>query len=224
MEILLNLLLPQKCVVCGSISDSICTECLLKTKPLEGVIYYDLETNKFIDKKNTKENMLINFMFNYSDVVRDVILKSKYSPKSFNALKKLLCYYYKTHNYLLNDCILVPVPLSSPKYRERGFNQSLLIANYLKNLYRGISVSDILVRGRDTTAQFKNSRNERFKNIRGSIKVSKHIPPSMKTCKVCIVDDICTTGSTLSECYKILQKVGFSQIFCVCVCRSVERF
>jgi len=224
MENLLNLFLPQKCIVCGSLGDSICKMCLLKSKPLNGTVYYDLETNKFADMENINDVMVINFMYNYSDIVREVILKSKYPPRSFNALKKLLCYYHKTYTLLFNDCVLVPVPLSSHKYRERGFNQSLLISNFLKNLYKRMSVLDILIRRRDTIAQFKNSRSERFNNIKGSIKVSKNILPSMKNSKICIVDDICTTGSTLSECYKTLREAGFNSISCFCVCRSLERF
>ena len=114
------------------------------------------------------------------------------------------------------DCI-VPVPLHPARFRERGFNQAELLA---KILGRGINltVSRALERTRYTTTQTAFDRTERMENLRGAFRLRKKI--GVRGLRVLLVDDILTTGSTLSECARVLREAGTQSVYAVTAARA----
>lgn len=104
------------------------------------------------------------------------------------------------------DCI-VPVPLSDNRYRERGFNQSEIMAQYIaKEL--GIRLEKLLVRCRDSAPQSTVKTVERSLNVRNAFKACGD--PSGK--RIILFDDIHTTGSTMHECKLVLKAAGAEAI------------
>lgn len=94
----------------------------------------------------------------------------------------------------------------------RGFNQAEKLAKYLKSA----PVLDCLKRVRNTRPQFDLKREERLKNVENAFALKQKIPVA----DYCIVDDVATTGATLSQCAKVLKKAGASKVFAVCIARG----
>jgi ComF family protein len=116
--------------------------------------------------------------------------------------------------------VVVPVPLHSSKRRERGFNQVELIARTaVKRLPRRLQIADrVLVRRRLTRSQVGLTREQRLENMRGAFHVVK--PEEIRGRKVIVVDDVMTTGTTLSECARTLKRAGAEQVWVATVART----
>lgn len=104
--------------------------------------------------------------------------------------------------------IVVPVPLHRSRLRERGFNQSELLAREVAERMGFPLTADLLIRGQVTLAQSGLSLEDRRRNVRGAFVASGQINGST----VLLVDDVISTGSTASECAKALRKVGAARV------------
>ncbi len=109
----------------------------------------------------------------------------------------------------LEGSTLVPVPLFLARLYRRGFNQSLLICEKLSKRVAGTQVAPVLVRIRDTGTQTKLSAEARARNVRGAFRVAEKFKKTISPReRYVVVDDVFTTGSTLSECARALQGAG----------------
>ena len=92
--------------------------------------------------------------------------------------------------------VLVPVPLHRRRIRDRGYNQSELLAREVGRR-TGLPVArDVLVRTRDTAPQVSLSRQERAQNVEGSFACAGNV----QGLRIILVDDVVTTGSTMFAC------------------------
>jgi ComF family protein len=104
--------------------------------------------------------------------------------------------------------LLLPVPLHSARLRERGHNQSLEIARHLGRAL-GLPVRhDLLARTRATAAQSGLDRRTRRQNVRGAFASTGAILPD----RVALVDDVLTTGATVSELARVLKDAGVAHV------------
>jgi ComF family protein len=109
---------------------------------------------------------------------------------------------------LAMGAILVPVPLHPRKQRERGYNQSQLIAEQLARAAgQGACVKQLLRRVIDTDSQTHYDRRERQENLKNAFAPSAG-PSLSADCHYVLVDDVFTTGSTLNSCAKTLRRAG----------------
>lgn len=105
---------------------------------------------------------------------------------------------------------VIPVPLHPQRQRERGFNQSALVAHPLAK-HLGIRfLANGLQRTRPTPTQTRLSKPARRENVRGAFKVRR--PEEVKGARILIVDDVMTSGATVSECARVLKKVGATHV------------
>ncbi len=103
-----------------------------------------------------------------------------------------------------------PVPLHPQRQRERGFNQSELLARYFCEK-TGVSLRDgLLQRIRPTIPQVVLPAEHRAKNVRGAFSVSPQA--NIQGARILLIDDLYTTGSTLKECARVLQKGGAAAV------------
>lgn len=119
--------------------------------------------------------------------------------------------------------IIVPVPLHAGKGRMRGFNQAELIARMaLKSGVLGsLQVrTGVLARTRATESQTGLTRAQRRQNMRGAFAVQD--PNVVKGCDILLVDDVFTTGTTVSECARMLRKAGAARVFVATVARVLR--
>jgi ComF family protein len=118
--------------------------------------------------------------------------------------------------------LIVPVPLHQSKRGERGFNQADLIAGAaVKHLPRPVEIATgVLVRQRATISQVGLSREERIANMRGAFQVRN--PRRVQGRTVIVVDDVMTTGTTISECARVLKQAGAERVWAATVARAFQ--
>jgi len=115
--------------------------------------------------------------------------------------------------------LIVPVPLTAQRLRERGFNQALELARALGQVM-GVPVNaQLCVKTRDTAPQTRLPWKERRKNIRGAFVVEGGVAG----CHVGVVDDVLTTGATLSELARNLKRAGAATVTGYVIARTVGR-
>lgn len=113
--------------------------------------------------------------------------------------------------------MLVPVPLHPARERKRGFNQAQLLAGLL-SAQIFVPVRSALERVRYTTTQTAFDRAERMENLRDAFRLRKKV--NVRDSRVLLIDDVLTTGSTLSECARVLKKAGALSVHAATAARA----
>jgi ComF family protein len=162
-------------------------------------------------------------MFDYQDIrIKDIIWKLKYHHKHYlgEKLGQLLYEFFiedisdiKTH--VTGRAILViPVPISNNKIKSRGYNQANAIARGFCDMANNdilLFKKNIIIKRIDTIPQAKiTNRKRRLENVRGVFEIKN--PEIVKGRTIVVIDDVTTTGGTISEIIKILKKAGAKKV------------
>jgi ComF family protein len=117
---------------------------------------------------------------------------------------------------------MIPVPLFRKKLRQREFNHAELIAQAaLKITGRRFQLQpELLERKRETVSQTGLTRHQRRENVRGAFAVTR--PEAVRGREVLIVDDVFTTGATVSECARALRRAGAAKVWVATVARTLK--
>ena len=124
------------------------------------------------------------------------------------------------------EVLLVPVPLHRARFRERGFNQAELIACAARSRVaeafgRKIRLETAaLIRRRATEAQFGLTLEQRMAQVKGAFRVM--FPDRVKGREVLLVDDVLTTGATVSECARVLLRAGATRVYVATAARAMK--
>jgi competence protein ComFC len=113
--------------------------------------------------------------------------------------------------------LIVPVPLHPTRQRERGFNQAGLLAELLSARI-SIPCKPLLERIRYTTTQTALDRAERMENLHNAFRLRKKT--DVRGLHVLLIDDVLTTGSTLSECARMLKRAGAISVYAATAARA----
>jgi ComF family protein len=113
--------------------------------------------------------------------------------------------------------VIVPVPLHAARRRERGFNQAEFLARSLAGRM-SVPVSAALERIRFTTTQTAFDRAKRMQNLHNAFRLRPR--RDVQDLRVLLVDDVLTTGSTLSECARVLKESGASSVYAATAARA----
>ncbi len=222
----INLLFPSSCPICNCPSDNlhtspICTTCWTSIKPFYGnacnicsrpIESEDVPICAECHRERPPYARAMAFGI-FEDLLKEVIHIYKFS--SVRRLAKPI----GTLMYAMDmpDAdLIVPVPLTKKRLKERGFNQSLLIAKHLSKKFGIRLSSNLLVKIRETEHQSLLKRKERLRSLRGAFKVTQKV----HHVRVIIVDDVLTTGTTINECTKALLGGGAKEVFSVVVARA----
>lgn len=117
----------------------------------------------------------------------------------------------------LKEHVIVPVPLGKRRLRQRGFNQSLVLARYVSKAI-GLPLDYLSLRRiKETEPQSLLKKDKRKKNVKGAFQV---LGDRLKRKNIILVDDVVTTGSTLNECALALKRAGAKQIVCLVFARA----
>ena len=118
----------------------------------------------------------------------------------------------------LHADIVVPAPMSRARQRERGYNQAALLAQEVVQVVGGTLMVDLLEKA-DRPAQRTLSAADRMLNLRDAIRCAR--PELVKGQRVLLVDDVMTTGSTLSVCAEALNQAGAERVFALVFARDI---
>lgn len=162
----------------------------------------------------------------YESGLRELIHLLKYDGvrPAANVLGRMLAEAVATLQPLLleNRLVVVPVPLHPRKRRQRGFNQAEVIARAALKLeaLRRFEIDAVLDRTRETQSQIGLSRHQRRENLRGAFVVTA--PEAIRDREVLLVDDVFTTGTTVSECARVLRRAGAAKVYVATVARTLK--
>lgn len=125
-------------------------------------------------------------------------------------------------HFTAGQVLVVPVPLHAGKRRQRGFNQAELIARAALKLEpsRRFELRLVLDRTRETQSQIGLSCHQRRENLRGAFAVN--MPEEVRGREVLLVDDVFTTGTTVSECARVLRRAGATKVYVATVARTLK--
>ncbi len=199
-ENILNLVFPVHCLSCGTSGSDLCMKCINDFPPAEretaGWIF-----PLFDYRHPSVKNGL--WLFKYKNKKR---LAKIFAEILYGKILEELSDLSVMQNF--NDAILIPIPLSKKRYRERGYNQAELLCKELVKLDSNVNYkleNNVLVKPKETEHQARiENRAERLKNIVGSFALQNE--NSIKNRNIILIDDITTTGATLTEAKKILKK------------------
>lgn len=209
---ILKIIFPPKCILCGKILDfendiEICDKCY-------GIIPFLKDTaetgsNKFYIGEFCDG---VVCLCQYSGVIKESIMRFKFFEKSgyYRAFARLLAEKLKKVTKSDNFDIIASVPLYKRKQNSRGYNQSFLISKELSRITGITEGSRALTRIRDTASQSLLNKEKRQKNIKDAFEVVN--PEKIKGKNILLIDDILTTGNTLSECSRVLKEAGAKKV------------
>lgn len=193
-------------------------------------IIYERESLCILCKKNQAEDVICESCLKnistctYSDMaygyyhgeLKRLIFLFKFK-KDFSAgryLAKLLSEKIR-ENY--NDYYITYIPMSSEKFKKRGFNHCRYLAFELSYICN-IEVLNLLELNKEVKVQKTLTKKERQKNMNNAFKIRKQ--GKAKGMNIIIVDDICTTGATLNEAYRVLMNDGANKIKCLVIAKA----
>jgi ComF family protein len=159
-------------------------------------------------------------VFVYNDASQALITQLK-----FNDQLHLASIYgpwlVKTGGELIRDTdIIVPVPLSWQRFVSRKYNQAALLANTLSRKTGLPIIPDALIRKKHTPPQTGLSRKQREDNMKGAFAMNPRYKNNIKGKTVLLIDDVLTTGSTVSACAAILLKSGAMRVNVLTLART----
>jgi ComF family protein len=202
---LLNLIYPKVCGICGEISkNDICNKCRLKIKK------WQQNKKHMYLTKNFDTHM---YIFDYQDIIRQRILQYKFKEQTYiyRSFVKIILNDKKVCGFLKKYDIIIPVPISKQRKRSRGYNQSEIIAKEISKQIEELEYrNDILFKIKNTLPQSLLDKEKRGQNIKGAYLVKN--AELIKNKKILLLDDIFTTGNTVNECSRVLKLDGAKQI------------
>jgi ComF family protein len=221
----LDLLFPRWCVGCGREGDFICSSCLKSLPRIVPPLCPKCGLPQSI--ANLCPSCLswqaeidgIRAPFRFEGVMRQAIHQLKY--RNLRALAGLLA--SLLNEYLLANPVpgevLVPVPLHPKRLRERGYNQSQLLAKELGRLSGLPVVDDCLTRQRHSLPQARTSSlAERRGNVADAF-ACRH--QRLESKSVIIIDDVATSGATLDACARALKAAGAASVWGLVLAREI---
>ncbi len=232
----MDFLFPKYCVSCKRVGSYLCARCFSYLSfDTKGVC---LVCERFSIGGLTHPGCLGKFTIDgtfasivYQGVAKKLLYTFKYKPYVTD-LKNLLIelfyegliqkeVFYLTYKtaYEEKGGMLVPIPLSLRKQKERGYNQAKILAGGLAKKFQ-LEVIDCLERIKETMSQMSLDREKRKKNVSDAFRVQEQLKKHLKGKTVFLVDDVLTTGATLSEAANVLKRAGAKKVFGLTLARG----
>ncbi len=224
---LLDLIFPPVCVNCRTNVESgqaICEQCFSKIK-----IFNSLFCGRCLARL-PQNKKICHFDFPYilgsAADYRDEAVKNLVQGLKFNFLKSaarplgaLLINYARNIPLAVSGYVVLPVPLSRLRHRQRGFNQSLLLAEIFSRHFNLEMKPEILVRTRNTKPQSEiKNYDQKKENARNCFSIKE--PELVTGRNFILIDDVSTSGATFFEAATCLKQAGARKIICLAAAKG----
>ena len=207
---LLELIYPRKCVFCMRLlareETDLCTQCRTRLPYCAG------------KQRSIPYSAGSAAVFYYEGDVREAVLRYKFGGQMqyAHAFGRLVAMQVREH--LPEFDLICHVPVSRARRRERGYDQAECLAGAV-GAELGMRPRRILIKKRNNAAQSGiPTPDQRRANVLGVYEVRDHAAVQGK--KILLIDDVTTTGATLSECCRTLLDAGAAQIFCAVLAQA----
>ena len=204
-NLILDLFIPYYCANCKKLGKPLCSDC-------DQLIEYNLEEypekisniNKIFAATHytsVMENLITEYKFRFVKTISRNLAQIIFTSMLKN----------KTSEFLERDIILVPVPLSNKRKRWRGFNQADEVCKEISKVTNQ-KVLNLILKNKNTKPQSELNKEERNSNLENSFSLNYQTKVSFSS-RICIVDDVITTGSTIKNIADILNKAGYKNLY-----------
>ncbi len=222
---LLDLVFPTKCAGCGALGDLFCPACRGRVESVPQPVC--IRCGKPVQepgrcpvcRDGSFQIAAIRAAAVYREPVSQVIHEFKYNGRKElgQPLGELLAAYWRARTVSVD--LVIAVPLHKARLKERGFNQSQLLAETLCRL-AGLPLlqPEVLRRERETQQQVHLGPEERRQNVSGAFVWSG---PALAGARVLLIDDVATTGATLEACGETLHAGGAGRVWALTVARAL---
>lgn len=216
-EYILDFFIEKRCYACRQVWHFFCPDCLEKLRVYSPYCYVCKKPSKdFLTHMHCRQwfelNQCIVFTQYRAQSIKKSIRLAKYYGK-YPVYQDIISHLWKNISPKISPLstgILIPVPMYRFRKWKRGYNQAEKIAEILSKYTRFPVDTKLISRKRRTKQQSHLSQSERLHNLTGAFQVHSH--NYLLNTPLYLVDDVISTGSTLSEIAKTLQKAGFSDI------------
>lgn len=221
----LNLLFPPTCAVCKQVGEVLCERCLWELPRVAEAVCgrcgravkrpFSLCT---VCQKRPSSLQTIRATFQYLSPVKELIHKLKYENNFALAepLGQAMAVAWPLQDVAITA--VVPVPLHPKREQKRGYNQSMLLAQQLCHHHPIPLLPNALRRIRFTQPQIELGADQRQKNVQQAFAATPHLVSGQH---MLLIDDVCTTGATLSACAEALLDAGAASVSAYCLARAV---
>ncbi len=236
-EQFLNILLPHRCQQCGLIlgeAHALCSDCWPKVQfinapfcaccglpfPLDyGAGGGDILCARCL--ADPPPFAAARAAMVYDDASKPMILKFKHGDQLYLAPTFARWMQRMAENWFVDSPLLIPVPLHRHRLFLRRYNQSALLARALAKLYHCDLALNALQRHRATPSQGGLTREQRIKNVTGAFSIRLKYRDMLRGKKIILVDDVLTTGATVSVCAETLLRGGAAEVRVLTLMRVV---
>ena len=160
-------------------------------------------------------------VLNYDENSRILITNFKYFDQMHLAKYFAELMNRKAAEILYEVDFIAPVPLHKLRLIKRKYNQAAFLAKNIGKLSDKKVLLDLLIRTKNNPPQAELNQKQRRKNVAGIFKVKEKYLPQIKDKNILLIDDVITTGSTVSACAKILKKKGAGQVFVLTLAKRI---
>lgn len=212
-ENLLSFIFPDRCFGCGTKGILFCSACTKKSR-----IPNTLGENEAPLTYETNAAQKSLWAFKYKGVQR---LAEPFGKILHDHLLEIVSEAFEFYPGKRSPIVLVPIPLHASRKRERGYNQSTLLAEEIVRISPDVFIlrEETLIKTRATKPQATcSSRTERLKNLKDSYELNPKVP--IKGEIIVLIDDVLTTGSTIKEAARTLQKGRPAEVYKVALMRA----
>ncbi|NTW06840.1 MAG: ComF family protein [Syntrophaceae bacterium] len=233
-----DIIFPPQCLACSEIINKsskqvFCPSCLSKIRlitgslcPICGLPFLDSPAESHICGDCMQSQPYYSrarAVAGFESIIMDAIHKFKYGRNisTGSALGSFMAGFSFPDFDFSEYSLFIPVPLHIKRLRERGFNQSLLLAKEMGKKYKLPVNFSLLKRCNFTLTQTGLNRAEREKNIKGAFAVTDKNKIAGEC--VILIDDVYTTGSTINECARVLLKAGAQKAAAITLSRVIRK-
>ncbi len=220
LDTVLNFIFPPTCGFCNKMREGyLCQDCKQK---ITNSNFYLNQLDFYQNKDNFIEEHF--YLFSYVEPIRGKILQYKFDDRAYlaNTIYEFFMNNEKLYGFLKKYDIIIPIPISSSRKRERGYNQSELLARKISKMANIHIETQVLKKAKNNQPQSSLNKEQRRENVKNVYKVQNEVKIQNK--EILLLDDIYTTGSTANECARMLKQAGCQTVGILTIASDLEKY